>query len=103
EDGIRDFHVTGVQTCALPIFALLSVTTIWLGHAFKTQATNLTVMWPATGLLLAALILAPHARWPVLIAVQLAAEYGVALLVDEQIGRASCRASGAMQQAGGAR
>src|SRR5690606_40876624 len=24
EDGIRDFHVTGVQTCALPI---------WLAHA----------------------------------------------------------------------
>src|SRR5690606_39933820 len=22
EDGIRDFHVTGVQTCALPIFKL---------------------------------------------------------------------------------
>src|SRR5690606_41027529 len=22
EDGIRDFHVTGVQTCALPIFDL---------------------------------------------------------------------------------
>src|SRR5690606_40107496 len=22
EDGIRDFHVTGVQTCALPILAL---------------------------------------------------------------------------------
>src|SRR5690606_41186498 len=22
EDGIRDFHVTGVQTCALPIFFL---------------------------------------------------------------------------------
>src|SRR5690606_39357391 len=22
EDGIRDFHVTGVQTCALPIFVL---------------------------------------------------------------------------------
>src|SRR5690606_41096688 len=22
EDGIRDFHVTGVQTCALPIFTL---------------------------------------------------------------------------------
>src|SRR5690606_28863768 len=25
EDGIRDFHVTGVQTCALPIFPLVSV------------------------------------------------------------------------------
>src|SRR5690606_39753461 len=23
EDGIRDFHVTGVQTCALPIFSLV--------------------------------------------------------------------------------
>src|SRR5690606_40831895 len=23
EDGIRDFHVTGVQTCALPILGLL--------------------------------------------------------------------------------
>src|SRR5690606_40096024 len=23
EDGIRDFHVTGVQTCALPIFFLM--------------------------------------------------------------------------------
>src|SRR5690606_40118483 len=25
EDGIRDFHVTGVQTCALPIYSLLAV------------------------------------------------------------------------------
>src|SRR5690606_39337765 len=24
EDGIRDFHVTGVQTCALPIYTALS-------------------------------------------------------------------------------
>src|SRR5690606_40207329 len=24
EDGIRGFHVTGVQTCALPIFAVLA-------------------------------------------------------------------------------
>src|SRR5690606_39780828 len=25
EDGIRDFHVTGVQTCALPIFLRVGV------------------------------------------------------------------------------
>src|SRR5690606_40175971 len=25
EDGIRDFHVTGVQTCALPIFGAVRV------------------------------------------------------------------------------
>src|SRR5690606_41163648 len=31
EDGIRDFHVTGVQTCALPISALP-------GAAFSFQA-----------------------------------------------------------------
>src|SRR5690606_1122477 len=27
EDGIRDFHVTGVQTCALPICIMLLITT----------------------------------------------------------------------------
>src|SRR5690606_40381254 len=27
EDGIRDFHVTGVQTCALPIFPF-----VWVIH-----------------------------------------------------------------------
>src|SRR5690606_5558663 len=32
EDGIRDFHVTGVQTCALPISALNAVS------AFLTSA-----------------------------------------------------------------
>src|SRR5690606_39302061 len=29
EDGIRDFHVTGVQTCALPIFGTRSARTGW--------------------------------------------------------------------------
>src|SRR5690606_40744722 len=28
EDGIRDFHVTGVQTCALPICVLVVVITV---------------------------------------------------------------------------
>src|SRR5690606_41047754 len=28
EDGIRDFHVTGVQTCALPILVRASTTTM---------------------------------------------------------------------------
>src|SRR5690606_754342 len=34
EDGIRDFHVTGVQTCALPISTLVQVL-----HKFQV-ATN---------------------------------------------------------------
>src|SRR5690606_40895444 len=37
EDGIRDFHVTGVQTCALPIYAGLDLERIRHG---KTGATS---------------------------------------------------------------
>src|SRR5690606_39964000 len=35
EDGIRDFHVTGVQTCALPIWGIVvkpSTTPHWLPY-----------------------------------------------------------------------
>src|SRR5690606_40661105 len=28
EDGIRDFHVTGVQTCALPIFDIAALNAV---------------------------------------------------------------------------
>src|SRR5690606_40023962 len=28
EDGIRDFHVTGVQTCALPIWLNVMISTV---------------------------------------------------------------------------
>src|SRR5690625_6020946 len=33
EDGIRDGHVTGVQTCALPIFSIILISGLadWLG------------------------------------------------------------------------
>src|SRR5436309_7753398 len=34
EDGIRDFHVTGVQTCALPILSILA-----RGRGFLCGAT----------------------------------------------------------------
>src|SRR5690606_40314229 len=32
EDGIRDFHVTGVQTCALPICAVCTARLAFLRH-----------------------------------------------------------------------
>lgn len=64
-------------------FAASAVLLIWLGHLFKINAGNLTVVWPAIGLLLAGLILAPWRRWPVLIFLQLAAEYAVAHLMRE--------------------
>src|SRR5690606_40636700 len=37
EDGIRGFHVTGVQTCALPIYGL--VTTLLGGGTTYVRAT----------------------------------------------------------------
>src|SRR5215475_15305761 len=40
EDGIRDFHVTGVQTCALPILPRGPMTAPGLSIATRYQATT---------------------------------------------------------------
>src|SRR5690606_39952322 len=40
EDGIRDFHVTGVQTCALPIYDRVRTTTIYVTHD-QTEAMTM--------------------------------------------------------------
>src|SRR5690606_41188575 len=63
EDGIRDFHVTGVQTCALPIFILVSLLVIMV-TGFLVEVLRIVAMqdaWAAwspvgtaTGRLLAA-------------------------------------------------
>src|SRR5690606_40029043 len=37
EDGIRDFHVTGVQTCALPIFYLTILFSVSLVYGSLAQ------------------------------------------------------------------
>src|SRR5438552_6381847 len=69
EDGIRDDLVTGVQTCALPIFA-------------SSRALSNGVLWP---------ISRQVASGPVLLAANWAigtSTYGVR---NPQIGRASCR------------
>src|SRR5690606_39710572 len=38
EDGIRDFHVTGVQTCALPIFTYLLYTLFFFASFASSKA-----------------------------------------------------------------
>src|SRR5690606_40966170 len=52
EDGIRDFHVTGVQTCALPIsISGYGANTAWKelpGQDLLTQARS-GVMWLSGG------------------------------------------------------
>src|SRR5256885_10143363 len=39
EDGIRDYKVTGVQTCALPIYPLLAYPA-WLRRTIPTGISN---------------------------------------------------------------
>src|SRR5690606_40796969 len=47
EDGIRDFHVTGVQTCALPIFPLLIMAKLSSLPNTLAPAAKVTVSLPA--------------------------------------------------------
>src|SRR5439155_18402236 len=43
EDGIRDGHVTGVQTCALPIFRSLAVREVTLSMWWRVLRRELLV------------------------------------------------------------
>ncbi len=63
----------------IALFGACSLLLAALGYTFKLQAGNLTVMWPATGLLLAGLILSPTRRWPILALIQMGTEYAVAV------------------------
>src|SRR5690606_40930289 len=42
EDGIRDFHVTGVQTCALPIWFCSALTTAQNRSAYSAVGNPVT-------------------------------------------------------------
>src|SRR5690606_41146435 len=60
-DGIRDFHVTGVQTCALPIFLLLVVglelkRELVLGELASIKDATLPILAAAGGMLAPAVI-----------------------------------------------
>ena len=68
------------------IFAVFTITylvLVWVGYQCKVDALHLTVIWPSAGLLMAVLYLAPLRRWPAFIALQLACEYAIGLLMRE--------------------
>src|SRR5256886_5174596 len=76
EDGIRDLTVTGVQTCALPIFGVFT----------GPLATGLTGLALLIGLVPEARLVVGRGPWSILhITVSI---LGLAML---EIGRASCR------------
>src|SRR5690606_41110437 len=95
EDGIRDFHVTGVQTCALPIFVVLAVAGVW---AYQT-ANRLDRLHVRYDLSWQALDAALARRAVVARAVAIEA-YGAG--PQAQIGRASGRERGEGRGGGGA-
>src|SRR5207302_2811420 len=83
EDGIRDFHVTGVQTCALPI--LVAGWGYFLVQGVRDPLGGINSLWPLfviANQLLAAIALCLATT--VILKMQLAPS-------AEEIGRASCR------------
>src|SRR5207253_4653391 len=51
EDGIRDGHVTGVQTCALPILKVRALDALGTGFPSASSARTFTaglIWWSAT-------------------------------------------------------
>src|SRR5690606_40679620 len=94
-DGIRDFHVTGVQTCALPIYtdALQRRGSKWLGRicvcSFDHSATTCPTARPIPAPVKVALLILPTTtRTPAVNKVEPGRHS------SNQIGRASCRERG---------
>src|SRR5690606_40772100 len=92
EDGIRDFHVTGVQTCALPIFSddtVLSLDDPALDQALAAHARIGERRLGST----------TEDRWS---RTEQAGALGAgADVATRQIGRASCRERGESAGVGG--
>src|SRR5437763_11709652 len=89
EDGIRDTSVTGVQTCALPIFSASAAKASSNGDRFKECET--ASVTPPTDAILPSdlyLITVAHAEG------YCGEEDVYGKLCEEEIGRASCRERG---------
>src|SRR5690625_6070689 len=80
EDGIRDGHVTGVQTCALPIYRGDELEVLGVGRGRPGEVARLLHHDLLRADELGELLGEPLARVD-----------GVELDVAEEIGRASCR------------
>src|SRR5690606_40520949 len=97
EDGIRDFHVTGVQTCALPIYCRRRGVTVLTGtvvRRLERRGRRIAAVVTDAGELEAEhVVLAngPEAPW-------LARSLGLRLPIE--IGRASCRERGEAAEGG---
>src|SRR5690606_40053544 len=85
EDGIRDFHVTGVQTCALPILAAVRMYLDGIPNVQTGLVEGSTTLRDGSAQVNAGAALL-HRKL-----VTGGADVDGPPLVDKQIGRASCR------------
>src|SRR5436309_8757026 len=86
EDGIRDFHVTGVQTCALPICRPETDLVILGGYVYPRTGV-------ALGPLTARMMQDVHVHQTIMSTGGITAKglFNSNMLLVEKIGRASCR------------
>src|SRR5690606_41813139 len=89
EDGIRDFHVTGVQTCALPIFSK----PLALSAANRGLAASALLKYPTRNLYISPSLMTSRSS----IALNRASILG---LEEAEIGRTSCRERGEVRGVG---
>src|SRR5438067_10441705 len=87
EDGIRDRNLTGVQTCALPIYCQIAECSESIGRSQASgdaRGDSGIAAWTSRARATAIGI----TRWPAATSVSLLA---VATILPAEIGRASCR------------
>src|SRR5690606_39586671 len=93
EDGIRDFHVTGVQTCALPICAFEAAR--FENRDFARWVKNNVVAHKQPGYAIAVISLKPEGGVPGdATSDQMDLIADLADAYSAEIGRASCRERG---------
>src|SRR5207302_4080816 len=90
-DGIRDFHVTGVQTCALPILMLFWIATgaFALGPGRASALAHLTHAGFAPAL--AEFVLITGSVFDIVLGSLLLVQKFARAVLITKIGRASCR------------
>jgi signal transduction histidine kinase len=66
----------------LAVFAVAYALLIWLGYVFREPEQQLTIMWPAAGLLFTALLVSERKWWPVFLGIQIVVELLVGFALE---------------------
>jgi signal transduction histidine kinase len=70
----------------LAAFGLLYSLSVIAGHGLRENSEELTILWPAAGLLYVALLVSKRRIWPLILAVQMTVEIAVDVVRTDQFG-----------------